>query len=406
LKTFGKTVFTATLLTMSTSSTPSTAANFGDDVAFLQKHAEVIVLTDDAGRAKLALVPAWQGRVVTSTADGEAGRSFGWINRELVASGKIDPHLNARGGEDRFWLGPEGGQFNIFFDQGKPFEFEHFHVPAAIDTMAYAVAGQTKSAAKFHAKFTVTNYSGTAFDLSVDRNIQLLKPEAAWAKLGMPQPKSCGLVAYESANKVTNVGKEAWEKKTGLLSIWILGMYNPSPATTIVVPINSGPESKLGSKVTSDYFGAVPAERLVVKDDVIYFCGDGVYRSKIGINPSRSKGVLGSYDAKSRVLTLVQFTQPAGARDYVNSLWKIQENPFNGDAANSYNDGPVTPGGKSLGGFYELESSSPALELAPGKSYEHMHRTMHITGAEAELEQIAHRVLDVSLTEIRSALPK
>jgi hypothetical protein len=25
------------------------------------------------------------------------------------------PHINVFGGEDRFWLGPEGGQFSIFF---------------------------------------------------------------------------------------------------------------------------------------------------------------------------------------------------------------------------------------------------------------------------------------------------
>ena len=391
---------------MNATSLSSPAANFGDDVAFLQKHTEVIVLADEAGTARLALVPAWQGRVVTSTAEGETGRSFGWINRELVASGKIDPHINARGGEDRFWLGPEGSQFNIFFDKGAPFEFEHFHVPAAIDTTAYEVADRTKSAVRFHAAFSLTNYSGTVFDLKVDREVRLLPAGDAWKKLGVPQPKACNLVAYESANKVTNAGRNAWEKKSGLLSIWILGMYNPSPTTTIVVPIHSGPESKLGRKVTSDYFGVVPPERLVVRDDVMFFCGDGVYRSKIGINPARSKGVLGSYDSTAKVLTIVQFTQPAGAKDYVNSLWKIMDDPYNGDAANSYNDGPVTPGGKSLGGFYELESSSPALDLAPGKTYEHVHQTMHITGSEAELEEIARQVLGVRLADIKAALPR
>ena len=96
-------------------------------------------------------------------------------------------------------------------------------------------------------------------------------------------------MAYESDNRITNAGKEAWKKDTGLLSIWILGMFTPSPATTIVVPIKPGPESELGVKVTSDYFGPVPPERLVVKDDVVFFSGDGKYRSKIGINPKRSK---------------------------------------------------------------------------------------------------------------------
>ena len=65
----------------------ASGANFGDDSAFLKKHTELIVLSDIAGLAKVALAPAWQGRVMTSTAGGDAGQSFGWINRELIASG-------------------------------------------------------------------------------------------------------------------------------------------------------------------------------------------------------------------------------------------------------------------------------------------------------------------------------
>ena len=91
--------------------------------------------------------------------------------------------------------------------------------------------------------------------------------------------------------------------------------------------------------------------------------------------------MLGSYDADNKVLTIVQFNQPAGVTDYVNSLWKLQDNPYGGDAANSYNDGPPAPGAKPLGPFYELESSSPAAALAPGKSLTHVHRTIHLTGA-------------------------
>ncbi|MBS0612517.1 MAG: hypothetical protein JSS24_05030, partial [Proteobacteria bacterium] len=102
---------------------------FQDDVGFLRKHVQVIVLSDAQGRAKIALVPAWQGRVMTSTARGDAGPGFGWVNRELVASGRLDPHINVFGGEDRIWLGPEGGQFSIFFAQDAPFDLDHWFVP-------------------------------------------------------------------------------------------------------------------------------------------------------------------------------------------------------------------------------------------------------------------------------------
>ena len=382
----------------------ASGATFADDVKFLEKHTQVIVLSDRAGLSKVALVPAWQGRIMTSTAGGDAGMSFGWVNRELIASGKFVPHINVFGGEDRFWLGPEGGQYSIFFAKGAKFELSDWFTPAAIDTMPYEVEKKTKSRVLFEAEFAVTNYSGTRFDLEVERAVELLPASSAWKGLGVKAARSVSVVAFESNNKITNTGKQPWKKDSGLLSVWILGMFNPAPATTIVVPIKKGPDSELGVKVTSDYFGNIPADRLVVKDDVIYFSADGKFRSKIGMNPKRSKAVLGSYDADNRVLTVVQFTQPKGVTDYVNSLWKLQDNPYGGDASNAYNDGPPSPGAKPLGPFYELESSSPAAALKPGKSLTHVHRTVHLSGSEAELDRIARSVLGVSLGEIRSAL--
>jgi hypothetical protein len=139
---------------------------------------------------------------------------------------------------------------------------------------------------------------------------------------------------------------------------------------------------------------------------VILFSADGQYRSKIGISPKRSKATLGSYDADNKVLTIVQFTQPKGVTDYVNSLWKLQKDPYSGDAANAYNDGPPSPGAKPMGPFYELESSSPAAKLKPGKSLSHVHRTIHLAGSEAELDKVAQKVLGVSLAEVKSAFKK
>jgi hypothetical protein len=179
-------------------------------------------------------------------------------------------------------------------------------------------------------------------------------------------------------------------------------MFNPSPATTIVVPIKPGPESELGKPVIDDYFGKVPADRLIVKEKVAFFCGDGKYRSKIGINPKRCRPVMGSYDADNKVLTVVQYSYKQGTTDYVNSQWKLQDQPFAGDVANSYNDGPNELG-KIMGPFYELESSSPAAALRPKKSLQHVHRTIHLQGSEADLDQIAQATFGVSLDEIKAA---
>ncbi|MCZ7682849.1 MAG: hypothetical protein M5U28_30240 [Sandaracinaceae bacterium] len=92
---------------------------FGDDVAFLRAHLPGLVVLE-RGDARVAIVPEYQGRVMTSSARGEAGRSYGWMNRELIASGRLVPHMNAFGGEDRFWLGPEGGPFALYFPQARP----------------------------------------------------------------------------------------------------------------------------------------------------------------------------------------------------------------------------------------------------------------------------------------------
>ena len=104
----------------------------------------------------------------------------------------------------------------------------------------------------------------------------------------------------------------AWDKQTGLLSIWILGMFNPSPTTTVVIPFRQGPEENLGPIANDVYFGKVPPERLIMEEGVVYFKGDGKYRSKIGLSPKRAKSVLGSYDASNKVLTLVQYNKPEG----------------------------------------------------------------------------------------------
>lgn len=99
-------------------------------------------------------------------------------------------------------------------------------------------------------------------------------------------------------------------------------------------------------------------------------------------------------------MTIVQFTLPEGKTDYVNSMWEIQEDPFSGDAVNSYNDGPLEDGGQ-LGPFYELESSSPAVLLQPGENITHFRRTFHFTGEENQLDNIAKDVFGIK--EIKSA---
>ncbi len=379
---------------------------FGDDVAFMKGYTEVIVLSGADGRAQVAVAPALQGRVMTSTADGPRGLSYGWINYALFATDARDPHINVFGGEDRFWMGPEGGQYSIFFKKGVPFDFAHWFTPACIDTEPFETVEAKPDRARFRRRIRLENYSGFVFDLEVIREVRLLDAAAVRGKLGVAVPAGAKLVAYETVNTLKNVGDTAWAKETGLLSIWILGMYNPSPETTVVVPFVPGPEAQLGPVVNDSYFGKVPADRLVVGKEALFFRADGRHRSKIGLTPKRCRDVCGSYDAANGVLTVVQFNKPAGPAAYVNSMWELQKDPYGGDAVNSYNDGPVSPGGKPLGPFYELETSSPAAALKPGGTITHIHRTIHIQGEAKALDPVAKGVLGVGVNTIRNVFAK
>jgi hypothetical protein len=368
----------------------SPAATFGDDVDFLRRHTETVVLSSQDGAAQVALCPQLQGRVAVSTAAGAAGPSFGWINRALIASGKLVPHMNVFGGADRFWLGPEGGQFSLFFPPRATQDLAHWQTPAPIDAEPFTLVEVAPDRALLRKTMRLTNASGTVFDLEVEREVRLY-----------PNP-NLDIVSFASRNRVTNTGSAAWRPESGLLSIWIAGTFAPGPATTIVLPLAPGE----GPAVNDRYFGRVPAERLVATESAVYFRADGQQRGKIGLLPGRARPALGSYDPQAGVLTIVTYTLPAGAgtHRYVNSLWEHQSDPYAGDAVNAYNDGPAAPGAAPFGPFYELETSSPALALAPGESAEHVHRTLHFAGAPAELEPIARAALGVGPGAITSAL--
>lgn len=382
---------------------------FQEDLEFLKQHTTIVLLEE--GNAAVAVAPAYQGRVMTSTIDRKQGPGFGWINRKVIEAGllpdeerkgKLEEHIYIFGGEERFWLGPEGGQFALFFAPGTKFEFSNWTTPAAIDTEPFDLVEQSSKRVEFKRDCELTNFSGTKFSMGIRRSIRLLDKATIEKTLRVETlPEGVQVVAYESDNRLTNRGEQAWTPESGMPSIWLLGMYNPSPQTTVVIPFNAGEDSELGPRVNDTYFGKVPAEYLTVDEDVLFFKGDGTRRGKIGISPQRSKGVAGSYDANGKVLTIVTYNVQAAPHGFVNSMWEHQENPFEGDVINSYNDGSPAPGEPPLGPFYELETSSPAAALVPGQTMRHIQQTLHVQGTDEDLDSIASQVFGVRLKEIR-----
>ncbi len=378
----------------------SEANNYGKDKSFLQNYGDIIELS--SGNSKVLLSKKYQGRVFTSSATGDEGLSFGWINYNQFKSGIVSSQFNPYGGEERLWLGPEGGPFSIYFEKGKEQTFANWKVPAEIDTVAYDVINKTSQNVSFKKDFKLNNYSGSTMAIGIERNVQLLNSDETEKSLGCPVDKSLACVAYESENILINKGSSAWNASSGVLSIWMLSMFNPSPVGVVFIPYKEGPEAELGKIVTDDYFGKVPEERLIKKNGTIFFNIDGKFRSKIGISPKRALPFCGSYDSQKQVLTILKFALPETPSKYVNSVWGKQENPLEGDAVNSYNDGPVADG-SIMGPFYEIESSSPAAFLAPGERISHKQRIIHITGDEAKLSEITEKIFNLSISEIKNA---
>ena len=371
----------------------SARTTFASDLAFLKQHGDVIVL-DAPGGGRVAVSAQYQGRVMTS-AVGDGGDSLGFVYRAFIEGGKTGTPFDNYGGEDRFWLGPEGGQFGLYFPPGKPFGLDTWQTPASFQEGAWAVTKQSAAAVSFARSMKVVNYSGAAFQLDVTRDVRVLSPQDVEKHLGVELGPRVSVVAFESDNRIRNSGEGEWKEDKGLVSIWILGMFAPAPDAKVIIPFDAAP----GPVANDAYFGKVPADRLKIdeKRGVLVFSCDGAYRSKIGLGPVRARSVAGSYSPSARLLTVVQYDKPKGATKYVNSMWEVQKEPYGGDVLNSYNDGPPAPGKPSLGGFYELETSSPAAALAPGASLVHKHRTFHFVGEPADLEAIAQKALGVSL---------
>lgn len=376
-----------------------TMGMYGYDASFLREHTnQVVELSNEDHSAKILLSAEYQGRVMTSTAKGDSGVSFGWINYKLLRSGKKIKQFNPVGGEERFWLGPEGGQYALYFKKGDSFDLGHWQVPAILDTLPYEVSQPSPAQALFTANASLTNYSGTSFSVGIERRVSLLDKETIASKLNVTIPESLSLVGYETENKIQNLGKEDWKKEKGLLSIWLLGMMTPSEQTIVMIPFHPKPNSR--ALITDNYFGTIPPQRLNVTDSVLYFRCDGKLRSKIGLSPRIAKTIAASYDFRQNVLTLILFPVDNTGR-YVNSTWKLQDQPYQGDVVNAYNDGPQADG-TQMGPFYEIESSSTANELKAGQSQTYRQMTCHFQGDYETLHTLMQSLTGIDMNTLKN----
>jgi hypothetical protein len=376
---------------------PYSKGTFGYDLDFLKKKDSVIVLNSMDGSAQIIVSPKYQAKVFTSTADGVNGKSFGWINYKTFDQEKLDEHMNAYGGEDRLWLGPEGGKFSLFFKPGTKMEFANWHTPAAIDNESWKLVSHTDKKASLSKSAKLLNYAGTTLNLQIDRDIAMLEPADVKALLKIDFDSKVKSVAFHTTTTLTNTGDKAWDKQTGAPCIWNLDMFSPSSKTVTVVPYNDG----TGKVATTDYFGEIPKNRIKYNNGILLFKADGKLRGKLGMQAIRAKTMAGNYDAENNVLTITLFdTDPKAT--YLNQEWRTDKDPFIGDAVNAYNDGPLADK-TQMGPFYEIESVSPAAFLKPNEKLSHNHSVFHFTGNKDELNSIALKTLGISLQDIQAA---
>jgi len=372
--------------------------SFGYDLDFLRQKDSVIVLNSKDGNGQVIISPKYQAKVFTSTADGAKGKSFGWINYKTFDQKSLDAHMNAYGGEDRLWLGPEGGKFAFFFKPGTKMVFDYWHTPAAFDFESWKLTSKSDKKASLSKSTRVLNYAGVVFVLNVVRDIQILEPGDIKNMLGVNFDSKVKSVAFSTTNTIINTGPVAWDKKTGAPCLWNLDMFSPSAKTVIVVPYDNNATGKVA---TTDYFGQIPPDRVKYSNGILLFKADGKSRGKLGMPPNRAKTMAGSYDAQNNVLTIASFDMDPKAT-YLNQEWRTDRDPFIGDAVNAYNDGPLA-NGTQMGPFYEIESVSPAAFLKPNEGLTHKHSVFHFTGDKDELNQIALKTLGISLQAIQAA---
>ncbi len=381
--------------------------SFGQELSFFSKY-EVRTIILGEGDSMIAISPDWQARVMTSTFGGVEGSSLGWINRELIVASKLNPEklrVEQIGGEDRFWIGPEGGDFSIFFAEASHISAENWNAPKELSAEPWNFVARNKNQVKFEKSAEFRNMKGTLIKAKAEREISYITKTQVSEILGIEIPQNVKVVAFQSLNKLTNVGDFAWGEKAGMLNISVQSCFNANKDVKVFIPYKQGDASKLGDIVRDNYYQPTIGDggRLLIEPEYIRFNADGKGMSGIGVSAKRSEGITLSYDAKNSILTVILYIKPAGDCAYLPSGWRRGGSNFDGDAISLFNNGPLSLTSAPANPYYELSTYSPALSLSPKKSQFHLQRVFHFGGSEYDLGLIAYKLTGISIGQLRGS---
>ncbi len=360
---------------------------------------EIIILRGDQEQRQVLVSPQMVGRVMVSTMAGPKGEVLGWVNRPAVEAGFTDPNFNNFGGEERIWLGPDGTQQGLFF-RNMDFTWESFRIPQPMSLQPFETLGVSpdgKSVA-MRTRWELNNLMGTPFQVEIQRRITILEVCPYTNESGA----DVNCVGFQSDNRVTNVSNQPILRRTGPLTIWLLGHYLPHPRCVVIVPFRPGPEAELGPPLRDEFLkffcidGKFPANRRWYQNDYALLKADCAVRCKFGISRSRATGRAGSLDLDTNELVIVD-NDFYPEMDYATNYWRKADELFDGDAINICIDGPAGKDGPVFAEpdnmAYEIETTSPALFLQPGQSYASRARTFRLRGRQAVIDAICRRFL-------------
>lgn len=350
-------------------------------------------------KGQVLVCPSLAGRVMGTSYTNDQGEFGGFINTKAFKEDMKDSWDNW-GGEERYWLCPEGGQFGLMF-QGKENSFDNYTVQAGINNSKYTVVdiSDLGNSLSMKCQFDLHNATGTRFQVESLRRITAL--DACPYLTGMIA--EINFVGFQSESTITNVGANAWSKQTGALAHWHLGQFLPGERVIVIIPFNQGIFSD--PPIREDYFvqfclnGKMPANRYWLKNGFALFKADGKCRTKIGQNRSRATGLLASYNLDSDEIIMMDYDYYPGL-EYASSYWYEQPEPYNGDCISFSAEGPISPK-EPNGRCYELEAMSPAMFLSPGQSFTFRTRVFHIRGPRLLIAGICHQHLgpEISMLE-------
>ena len=150
--------------------------------------------------------------------------------------------MNGYGGENRLWIGPEGGRFYVFFKPGVEQTYDHWFTTAPFDTEPWQTLASDRKTVRMEKEMQVSNYLGSRLHLKVHRKVSLLDAAGIHAALGISAGENVRTVAYATQNSLTNLDGYAWTPQTGTVCIWMLDMFRTAPRAVTIVPFVRGDE--------------------------------------------------------------------------------------------------------------------------------------------------------------------